>query len=123
MIMILLLLVWLEVINQHQFILYLTASYFLRMFVMQFYAFKLYMPKFSFHFPENMKEVINYSGFIILAGSAGAILLDIDKVMLPAKEALEYSSLLFCGCIYCICYRGTWKSYASDCISVNLQSY
>ena len=30
MIMILLILVWLEIINQHQFILYLTASYFLR---------------------------------------------------------------------------------------------
>lgn len=97
MIMILLILVWLELINQHQFILFLTASYFLRMFVMQFYAFKLYMPKFSFHFPENMKEVINYSGFIILAGSAGAILLDIDKVMLPAKEALEFTAYYSVG--------------------------
>ena len=44
-----------------------------------------------------MKEVINYSGFIILAGSAGAILLDIDKVMLPAKEALEYTAYYSVG--------------------------
>ncbi len=97
MIMILLTLVWLEVISQHEFILYLTASYFLRMFVMQFYAFKLYTPKFSFHLPANFKEVIGYSGYIILAGSAGAILLDIDKVMLPAKEALEFTAYYTVG--------------------------
>jgi O-antigen/teichoic acid export membrane protein len=97
MILLLLTLVWLEVINQHQFILYLTASYFLRMFVMQLYAFKLYTPKFSFHFPANFKEVIQYSGYIILAGSAGAILLDIDKVMLPAKEALEFTAYYTVG--------------------------
>lgn len=96
-IMILLTLVWLEVLSQHQFILCLTASYFLRMFVMQFYAFKLYTPKFSFHFPDNFKEVIKYSAYIILAGSAGAILLDIDKVMLPAKEALEFTAYYTVG--------------------------
>jgi O-antigen/teichoic acid export membrane protein len=97
MIMILLSLVWLEVLNEHQFILCLTGSYFLRMFVMQFYAFKLYTPKFSFRFPENMKEVIHYSGYIILAGSASAILLDIDKVMLPAKQALEFTAYYTVG--------------------------
>jgi O-antigen/teichoic acid export membrane protein len=97
MIMILLALVWLEVINQHQFILCLTASYFLRMLVMQIYAFKLYTPKFSFHLPDNFMEVIKYSGYIILAGSAGAILLDIDKVMLPAKEALEFTAYYTVG--------------------------
>lgn len=97
MIMILLSLVGLNLINQHQFILFLTASYFLRLLVMQWYAFKLYTPKFSFHLPENFMDVVRYSGYIILAGSAGAILLDIDKVMLPAKEALEFTAYYTVG--------------------------
>lgn len=92
MIMILLILISLDVIDGHEFILYLTVLYFLRMFIMMFYAFKLYTPKFTFSFPENIREIISYSAYIILAGSAGAILLDIDKVMLPQKEAIELAA-------------------------------
>lgn len=97
MIMILLVLVWAKIINEHEFIIYLTASYFIRMLLMMLYAFKLYTPKFSFHLPSNMKEIIGYSGYIILAGSAGAILLDIDKVMLPQKEAIELAAFYTVG--------------------------
>ncbi|QMU63902.1 MAG: oligosaccharide flippase family protein [Flavobacteriaceae bacterium] len=91
-VMILLFLVFYKVINQVAFIYCLTAAYFLRMFIMMLYAFKLYRPKFSFSFPDNYKELISYSIYIILAGSAGAILLDIDKVMIPAKKAIEYTA-------------------------------
>ena len=97
MIMILLVLVWAKVINEHEFIILLTASYFIRMFSMMFYAFKSYTPKFNFHFPDNFKEIISYSAYIILAGSAGAILLDIDKVMLPQKEAIEMAAFYTVG--------------------------
>lgn len=96
-VMILLFLVYFKYINAVDFIYYLTASYFLRTGLMMLYALQLYSPKFSLSFPTNIKEVIKYSGYIILAGSAGAILLDIDKVMIPAKKAIEYTAYYSVG--------------------------
>lgn len=97
MVMILLFLVFFEVITKPEFIYYLTASYFLRTLIIMIYAFKLYMPKLAFSLPKNYIEVLKYSGYIILAGSAGAILLDIDKVMIPAKKAIEYTAYYSVG--------------------------
>ncbi|WP_218599549.1 lipopolysaccharide biosynthesis protein [Polaribacter sp. NJDZ03] len=101
MVMILLFAVYFELITKQEFIYYLTGAYFLRMFIMMFYALKLYTPKFTFSRPDNFKEVIRYSGYIILAGSAGAIILDIDKFMIPGKESLViaayYSVAVFIG--------------------------
>ncbi|MCG1035571.1 lipopolysaccharide biosynthesis protein [Polaribacter sargassicola] len=100
-VMILLFAVYLELITKSEFIYYLTGAYFIRMFIMMFYAFSLYMPKFTFAKPDNFKEVIRFSGYIILAGSAGAIILDIDKFMIPGKESLVkaayYSVAVFIG--------------------------
>ena len=100
-VMILLFFVSLDFISEINFIYYLTAAYFLRLFIMMSYAFKLYMPKISFSLPFNYKEIFKYSMYIILAGSAGAILLDIDKVMIPAKEeialAAYYTVAVFIG--------------------------
>ncbi|QNM85925.1 lipopolysaccharide biosynthesis protein [Polaribacter pectinis] len=100
-VMVLLFAVYLDFITKAEFIYYLTAAYFLRMFIMMFYAFKLYFPKFTFSKPENFTEVLRFSGYIILAGSAGAIILDIDKVMIPGKESIAtaayYSVAVFIG--------------------------
>ena len=100
-VMILLFAVYFEFITKPEFIYYLTGAYFLRMLVMMFYAFKLYLPKFTFSKPDNFKEVLRFSGYIILAGSAGAIILDIDKFMIPGKESLVkaayYSVAVFIG--------------------------
>ena len=100
-VMILLFAVYFELITKPEFIYYLTGAYFLRMFIMMFYAFKLYTPKFTFSKPDNFKEVLRFSGYIILAGSAGAIILDIDKFMIPGKETLAvaayYSVAVFIG--------------------------
>ena len=95
--MILLMLVFLEVIDQVEFIYYLTGAYFFRALVMLFYALKLYKPTFVFSLPKNYKEVFKYASYIILAGSAGAILLDIDKFMIPQKEALAYAAYYSVG--------------------------
>lgn len=95
--MVLLCLIWLEFINVEQFIWLMTASYFLRMLLMIWYALKLYTPKFTLQLPENYKEIFKYSLYIILAGSASAILLDIDKVMLPQKEAIEFTAYYTVG--------------------------
>jgi O-antigen/teichoic acid export membrane protein len=100
-VMILLFAVYLEFITKAEFIYYLTGAYFLRMFVMMFYAFSLYFPKFTFERPDNFNEIVRFSLYIILAGSAGAIILDIDKFMIPGKESLEkaayYSVAVFIG--------------------------
>ncbi len=97
LVMILLLLVASNVITQIEFIYYLTGGYFLRALFMFLYALKLYRPKFSMHLPENYKEVFKYASYIILAGSASAILLDIDKFMIPQKEVIEMAAYYAVG--------------------------
>ncbi|WP_299056052.1 lipopolysaccharide biosynthesis protein [uncultured Polaribacter sp.] len=100
-VMILLLTVFFELITKEEFIFYLTIAYVLRVFVMMFYAFYVYLPKFQLKLPNNTSEIIKYSLYIILAGSAGAILLDIDKIMIPGKDTIEkaayYSVAVFIG--------------------------
>ncbi|MFY0631506.1 MAG: oligosaccharide flippase family protein [Flavobacteriaceae bacterium] len=100
-VMTLLFCVYFEFISEIEFIYYLTGAYFLRLLIMMLYAFKLYLPKFGLSLPSNYKEIFRYSAYIILAGSAGAILLDIDKVMIPGKEeialAAYYAVALYIG--------------------------
>ncbi len=102
-VMALLFCVYFEFITEVEFIYYLTGAYFLRLLIMMLYAFKLYFPKITFSLPSNYKEIFKYSLYIILAGSAGAILLDIDKVMIPSKEeialAAYYSVAVFIGTV------------------------
>lgn len=100
-VMILLFLVYFQLLTKIEFIYYLTTAYVLRTLVMMFYAFKTYLPKFYFKLPNNFSEIIKYTVYIILAGSAGAILLDIDKNMIPGKESIEavayYTVAVFIG--------------------------
>ena len=56
------------------------------------YSFYLYMPKFSIVVPENYKEILSYSFYILLAGSAASFLIDIDKYMIPQKEAISQTA-------------------------------
>jgi O-antigen/teichoic acid export membrane protein len=42
-----------------------------------------------FVLPGNIKEIFSFSFYIILAGSAGSILLEIDKFMIPQMEKIE----------------------------------
>ncbi|MDO6737798.1 oligosaccharide flippase family protein [Wenyingzhuangia sp. 2_MG-2023] len=99
----LLVLVSFDVITEHQFVLFVAASYGFQMLVMLFFAFHLYRPKFVFEIPSNFKDIFQYSIYIILAGSAASILLDIDKFMIPQKEAIEqvafYAVAVYIGTI------------------------
>lgn len=74
------------------FVYWLTGLYFLRTFLMAWHAFRLYRPTFAFCLPKNSKEILKYSGYILLAGSAGSILIDIDKFMIPQKEVIAYTA-------------------------------
>jgi len=80
--------VFFEWISQEQFIYAIVIVYGVRMHVMMVYAFKLYRPKLIFKLPDNIKEILSYSFYIILAGSASGILLDIDKFMIPQLEQI-----------------------------------
>ncbi len=91
-VMILLVSIFFDFITRYEFIYFLTGAYILRTFVMMFYAFSLYFPSFSLKLPNNFGEVVRYSLYIILAGSAGAIILDIDKVMIPGKETFQQAA-------------------------------
>jgi O-antigen/teichoic acid export membrane protein len=100
-VMLLLLAVFFGFITKSEFILYLTVAYIIRAFLMMFYAFSIYLPKFYYKLPDNFLEIIKYSGYIILAGSAGAILLDIDKIMILGKDTMDkaayYTVAVFMG--------------------------
>ena len=57
-VMLLLLAVFFNVITKVDFIFYLAIAYVLRAVVMMLYAFRVYLPKFHFKFPENYLEVL-----------------------------------------------------------------
>jgi O-antigen/teichoic acid export membrane protein len=95
--MVLLFSVYFKWISIESFIWYLTGAYFIRMFLMASYALKLYRPTFSVQLPENIGEIIKYSLYIILAGAAGTILIDIDKFMIPQKEAIALTAYYSVG--------------------------
>ncbi|MDC9723219.1 MAG: oligosaccharide flippase family protein [Urechidicola sp.] len=78
--------VLLKWISPEQFMYAMTAVYFLRMLIMKIYAFWIYFPKITLKRPDNFKEILRYSLYLILAGSAGTILLEIDKFMIPQLE-------------------------------------
>lgn len=86
---VLLIAVYFNLLDSHQFVLCLVGAYFVQTFLMMFYAFKLYMPSFTFGLPVNFKQILQYSLYILLAASAATLLLDIDKFMIPQKTAIE----------------------------------
>ena len=87
--LILLFAVYFDYLNPHEFVLGIVLVYTLRMVVMKLYAYYLYRPKWTFKLPDNFREVMRYATYIILAGSAGTILLEIDKFMIPQLEQIE----------------------------------
>ena len=91
-ILILLTLVYLGQITKENFIWWLTSFYYVRLLIMMIYSFSLYMPKIKFSLPSNIKSILTYSFFIFLAGSAASILIDIDKFMIPQKEAISQTA-------------------------------
>ena len=88
----LLVLVSLEVLNKENFVWWLTGLYYVRLILMIVYSFYLYKPVFSITIPDNFKEILSYSFYILLAGSAASFLIDIDKYMIPQKQAISQTA-------------------------------
>ncbi|SDX51472.1 Membrane protein involved in the export of O-antigen and teichoic acid [Lutibacter oricola] len=85
---ILLFAVYFNWINSEQFIYGVVIVYALRVIIMKLYAFYIYMPTISFKLPSNVKELVSFSLYIIIAGSAASVLLEIDKFMIPQVEKI-----------------------------------
>lgn len=75
------------------FIYGLFAAYLLQLIAMKSYAMYVKMPVLSFKIPHNVKSIFGYSFFIILSGSVAVLLMDFDKVMIPAYENIGSNAL------------------------------
>lgn len=80
--------VYFKWLNEEQFIYAVVVVYGIRMLIMKLYAFYVYQPKWVFKLPTNIKEILSFSTYIIVAGSAAGILLEIDKFMIPQMEQI-----------------------------------
>ena len=89
---ILLFLVSIDILTKENFVWWLTGLYYIRLAIMILYSLFLYTPKFSVKIPNNFKEILSYSIYILLAGSAASFLIDIDKYMIPQKQAISHTA-------------------------------
>ena len=92
-VMILLFSVHLNWLNKNEFIYALFGAYLMQLLAMKGYAMYVKMPILKFKFPHNVKEIFGYSFFIILSGSVAVLLMDFDKVMIPAYENIGSNAL------------------------------
>ncbi len=69
---------------------YATAIvYFLALLITMYYAFTIEKPIFQFAIPDNVKDVLTYTFYIILSGSVANLLLDGDKIILNQYMKIE----------------------------------
>ncbi|MCR4030306.1 MULTISPECIES: polysaccharide biosynthesis C-terminal domain-containing protein [Flavobacterium] len=78
----LLIAVYYDVLSVEGFVYATAVLYLLAFLVTMFYAFNIKKPVFQFTKPENAKDVLVYSFYIILSGSVANLLLDGDKMIL-----------------------------------------
>ena len=69
---------------------YATAVvYLVALLITMFYAFSIQKPNFQFTIPDNTKDVLVYTFYIILSGSVANLLLDGDKMILNQYMVIE----------------------------------
>lgn len=98
--------VHLEYIDKVTFVYCIAGAYALQMIAMMVYAFYVKRPIIKFEIPDNVREIFNYAFFIILSGSVAVLLLDFDKVMIPAYEKIsknaEYSVAIYIATVIAV---------------------
>lgn len=92
-VMILLFAVHWEWISKGTFVYSVALAYFLQLVVMKIYAISVKMPVFRFVIPENIREIVEYSFFIIVSGGVAVMLVDFDKVMIPHYKNISLNAL------------------------------
>lgn len=81
--------VYFELLNSQQFIYSVVLVYGLRVLAMFAYSLRIYRPSFVLKIPKKIGEILFFSLLIIVSGTSGSILLEIDKFMIPRYEVLE----------------------------------
>ncbi|QBZ97766.1 lipopolysaccharide biosynthesis protein [Flavobacterium sangjuense] len=81
-------------------------AYFAQLVAMKLYALSIKMPVLRFVVPKNIKEIVQYSSFIIVSGGIAVMLVDFDKVMiaryLPVSENALYSVAIFISTVIAV---------------------
>lgn len=97
-------------IDQTEFIYSLMVIYALRALLMNIIAFKTYLPVFRFQKLMNTSKIINYSIYMIVAGSISTALIDLDKFMLNQYVAIDqigyYGIAIFIATVIAVPARG-----------------
>lgn len=87
----------------------ITFAYFVQLIVMKLYAISVKMPILRFVIPANLKEIIQYSLFIIVSGGVAVMLVDFDKVMIPFYKDISQNALyavaIFISTVIIVPYR------------------
>jgi len=80
--------VYFKWLSSDQFIYAVVIVYGVRTLIMKLYAFYICKPTIIIKLPSNIKEILSFSMYIIVAGSAASVLLEIDKFMIPQMEQI-----------------------------------
>lgn len=92
-VMILLFAVHFEFIDKPTFVYAVALAYLVQLLVMKMYAMSVKMPVFRFVIPNNIKDIVQYSFFIIVSGGVAVMLVDFDKVMIPQYKNISENAL------------------------------
>ena len=97
----------------HCFIVALVSGYYLRLLLMIILANRFYPLRIRLFFPSNISSILIYSFTIFLAGSAGSLIIDIDKFMIPQlaeiKQTAFYAVAIFAATIVEVPARAMWQ--------------
>jgi O-antigen/teichoic acid export membrane protein len=93
-------------INKDTFVYCVALAYLAQLIGMKLYALSVKMPVLRFVVPENMKDIVKYSLFIIVSGGVAVMLIDFDKVMipryLPVSQNALYSVAIFISTVIAV---------------------
>ena len=97
----------------HGFIVALVSGYYLRLLLMIILANRFYPLRIRLFFPSDISSILTYSFTIFLAGSAGSLIIDIDKFMIPQLEEIKqtafYAVAIFAATIVEVPARAMWQ--------------
>ncbi|MGL2963355.1 lipopolysaccharide biosynthesis protein [Flavobacterium sp. RSB2_4_14] len=80
-------------LSKDTFVYCVALAYLAQMIAMKLYAISVKMPVLRLVIPKNVKEIIQYSGFIIVSGGVAVMLVDFDKVMIPQYKDISQNAL------------------------------
>ena len=93
LVMLLLIGVHFDWLAKDTFVYCVALAYFAQMIGMKLYAISVKMPVLRLVIPKNIKEIVQYSSFIIVSGGVAVMLVDFDKVMIPQYKDISQNAL------------------------------